>query len=581
MTAPLPGMVPVARNRTQETLMATKPITATALATALVKKKAGWHTADTEVSKLDPEARARLLGAIPSAESASFMSAMAAAPMLAAAPGFAPAVDWRNKGGNHVSPVRNQGGCGACVSFGSVGVIESMAHIETGRWIDLSEADAHFCSSHGANCGGWWPDQCLDQVLARGVGDEAGFPYPQAFPANNIYGSPPQCKLDPNRAARITKITARHALGDATAAKNHLSNIGPVTGCLDVYDDFFHYGGGVYTHVSGAKAGGHCVLVIGYVEAEQCWIAKNSWDTSWGTAGFFKIAYGECKFDAYPFGTATGIVIPAAGPAWHGYEGLGGVITSKPSATSWGANRIDVVARGTDSACYHRWWDGANWQGWESLGGSLQGAPAICSWAAGRLDIFVVGTDHRLYHKWFQGGWSGWENLGGLLSSDPCAVSWGPNRIDVFARGMDSAMWHLWWDGNHWAGWESQGGVCDSAPAVSSWAANRLDCFVKGTDSSLYHKWWNGSAWSGWENLHGYVGGDPGAESWGPNRIDVFYPGASFHMMHKWWNGSTWSGEEDLGGVLSSGVGVSSWAAGRLDCFVEGTDSAMYHKWYA
>ena len=145
--------------------MATKPITATALATALTKTKARWHGAVTEVSKLDEQARAKLLGAIPSAESASFMSAMAAAPMLAAAPGFAPAVDWRNKGGNHISPVRNQGGCGSCVSFGPVGLIEAMAHIETGRWIDLSEADSHFCSSHGANCGGWWPDQCLDQVL--------------------------------------------------------------------------------------------------------------------------------------------------------------------------------------------------------------------------------------------------------------------------------------------------------------------------------------------------------------------------------------------------------------------------------
>ena len=114
--------------------MATKPITATALATTLTKAKAGWHTGDTEVSKLDPEARAKLLGAIPSAESATFMAAMAAAPMLAAAPGFAPAVDWRNKGGNHVSPVRNQGGCGSCVSFSSVGLIESMAHIETGMY---------------------------------------------------------------------------------------------------------------------------------------------------------------------------------------------------------------------------------------------------------------------------------------------------------------------------------------------------------------------------------------------------------------------------------------------------------------
>ena len=92
--------------------------------------------------------------------------------------------------------------------------------------------------------------------------------------------------------------------------------------------------------------------------------------------------------------------------------------------------------RGTNSAVWHKWWDGTSWKGFESLGGVIQGAPAICSWASGRLDIFAVGTAHHLFHKWYQGGWSGWEDLGGLLSSEPCAVSWGPNRIDIFARGI-------------------------------------------------------------------------------------------------------------------------------------------------
>lgn len=267
-------------------------------------------------------------------------------------------------------------------------------------------------------------------------------------------------------------------------------------------------------------------------------------------------------------------------PRWRGWEGLDGIITSKPNAVSWGTNRIDVVARGTDSAVHHKWWDGSQWRGWEKLGGQIQGAPAICSWASGRLDIFATGMNHHLYHMWFQGKWSGWEDLGGLLSSEPTAVSWSNGRIDVFARGLDSAMYHKWFQGS-WSGWENLGGVLGSAPAVSSWAANRLDCFVAGMDHKLYHKWWNGSAWSGWENLGGTVLDNPGAVSWGPNRIDVFYPGTNFHMMHKWWDGSAWKGEEDLGGILSSGVGVSSWQKGRVDCFVEDLNSAMSHLWYS
>lgn len=561
------------------------PLNTAELVQTLRDSAARWTARETPQSQLSDDDKHALLGVIFTPEDRALA---AAGPVASAAAGpatFAPAVDWRNRNGNHVTSVKDQKHCGSCVSFCCTAVVESMASIEHGQLLDLSEADSHFNSNHGASCGGWNADACMEQIKQRGVVSDAALPYMSAFdnppqndPATNLWK--PYVRPTPNRAATQVSITSHSLISDINARKQYLTDVGPCSASFDVYDDFFSYSSGVYHHVSGNYAGGHCVEVIGYSEADQCWIAKNSWGTAWGESGYFRIGYGQCNFDVYAFATAQGVNLPVT-HGWSGWESLGGVLTSKPSATSWGPNRIDVVARGTDSAVWHRWWDGASWNGWESLGGGCQSGPSICSWASGRLDMFVVGTDHQLYHKWYQGGWSGWEALGGVLSSDPACVSWGPNRIDVFARGMDSAMWHLWWDGSHWNGWENLGGVCDSAPAVASWADNRLDTFVKGTDSHLYHKWWNGSKWSDWENLGGYLSGDPGAVSWGPNRIDVFYPGQTFHMMHKWWDGSAWSGEEDLGGVLSSGCGVSSWASGRLDCFVEGTNSAMFHKWYA
>ncbi|MEN6368278.1 MAG: C1 family peptidase [Thermotogota bacterium] len=545
-----------------------------ALSASLTEGKARWQPRQTPQANLSDAEKKALLGVV--VDKAALTAAMVV--KAAAAPNFAPAVDWRNRNGNHVTPVKDQGNCGSCVSFGTTATVESMASIEKGQLLDLSEADLHFCSSHGASCGGWWPDQAIGQVKSRGVPDEACFPYASAFapPPPN-----PKCIVGPNRDARAVKVTQSGALANTVDRKNYLTSTGPCCAVFHVFNDFFSYGSGVYHHVTGADVGLHCVQVIGYSEAEQCWICKNSWGAGWGAGGFFKIAYGEAGIDTeFPFWTIQGVVLPAKAE-WHGWESLGGIITSKPSAVSWGANRIDVVARGTDSAVWHRWWDGTAWRGWESLGGIIHGAPAICSWASGRLDIFAVGTTHHLYHKWYQGGWSNWEDLGGVLSSEPAAVSWGSNRIDVFARGMDQAMWHLWWDGAGWHGWESLGGGLSSGPAVASWSANRLDTFVRGYDMHLWHKWWNGSAWSGWEDLGGVLSGEPGAESWGPNRIDVFYPGQDSRMWHRWWDGSHWSGEESLGGVLCSGVGVSSWAQGRLDCFVEGTDSALWHKWYA
>ena len=68
--------------------------------------------------------------------------APAASPPRAAAQAgpatFAPAVDWRNRNGNHVTSVKDQKYCG---SFCCTAVVESMASIEHGQLLDLSEAD--------------------------------------------------------------------------------------------------------------------------------------------------------------------------------------------------------------------------------------------------------------------------------------------------------------------------------------------------------------------------------------------------------------------------------------------------------
>jgi hypothetical protein len=137
------------------------------------------------------------------------------------------------------------------------------------------------------------------------------------------------------------------------------------------------------------------------------------------------------------------------------------------------------------------------WMDWESLGGVLSSGPGATSWAPGRLDVFARGTDSALWHKWYDNGWSSWESLGGVLTSGPAAVSWGPGRIDVFAAGTDTALWHIWYD-NGWSSWESLGGVLTSSPGVSSWASGRLDVFVAGTDSALWHLWYD-NGWGNWE----------------------------------------------------------------------------------
>jgi C1A family cysteine protease len=279
------------------------------VAAALNQAGARWEAGDTPVSRLDEDAQKALLGAVPSPEVERLMAS--GRPQVPPAT-FSPEVDWRNKNGNHVSAITNQGGCGSCVSFGCIAVMESTGHIEHSRWEDLSEADCHFCSSHGPNCSGWWPDQCIDQLIARGACDAKCFSYATAFPNGDIWAGNPKCLPCKDRDARAVKARARQTLPSDTAAKNYISGTGTLAGCIDVYQDFFSYRSGVYHHVTGSLAGGHCIEVIGYSEREQCWIIKNSWDVTWGMNGFGNIAYTDFRFNGqfYPMYGIQGIRFP-------------------------------------------------------------------------------------------------------------------------------------------------------------------------------------------------------------------------------------------------------------------------------
>lgn len=82
-----------------------------------------------------------------------------------------------------------------------------------------------------------------------------------------------------------------------TAIKNALVN-GPLVTTFDVYNDFFSYRGGIYEYATGSLAGGHAVLLVGYVDDANVngggyFVVKNSWGTGWGEAGYFRIAYSQ------------------------------------------------------------------------------------------------------------------------------------------------------------------------------------------------------------------------------------------------------------------------------------------------
>ena len=274
------------------------------------EKNANWNVRETRISQMNQNDRRKLLGVsipdnittpiTPEVGSIFETTIEKASELLSSGPLLASEVDWRTTG--NVTPVKYQGPCGSCTTFATVAVVESMASIEYGLTLDLSEGDQHFCSSHGANCDGWWPAQSFEQHQSRGTCSEECFPYN----TNSI------CNPCSNRVESVVKITNIYSFTSVIDAKSHISTIGPVTAVMVVYEDFYHYSSGIYTHVSNIYEGLHCIEVVGYSDISKCWICKNSWSTDWGENGFFKITYGDCLIDSYDKFGANGIVLPSA-----------------------------------------------------------------------------------------------------------------------------------------------------------------------------------------------------------------------------------------------------------------------------
>jgi hypothetical protein len=289
----------------------------------LTKEGKKWRAVETPLSRLTPEQYQRMLGGAkqerPEPAGAEPRKTDERLKWVPGDPADS-SVDWRNRNGKDcVSSVKAQGGCGTCTSFAVAGLMESMALIETGQLLDLSEADLHFCGSHAADCTGWDASAALADAMSRGVVLEHRFPYLSAFANGTSWGSAPSCKALQNHAAYAVKVSSTLSVYSVADRKSYLTNVGSMVAGITVYDEFFSYGSGVFSPSSQAKVmpGGHDLLIIGYSDTDACWIVKNSWDVSWGEAGFGRIAYGACDIDIETttertyFNGCGGIEVPA------------------------------------------------------------------------------------------------------------------------------------------------------------------------------------------------------------------------------------------------------------------------------
>jgi len=200
-------------------------------------------------------------------------------------------VDWRTKG--IVTPIKNQGQCGSCWAFAAVGSLEGQNALKTKTLTSLSEQNLVDCSwSQGdMGCLGGLPDNGYKYIISnKGIDTEKSYPY-VGWPGFI-------CSYDAkNIGATVSKYVDLPSQ-DESALQKAVATVGPISIGMDAsHDSFQTYKSGIYNDPAcNATSLDHGVTVVGYGSdgaGKDYWWVKNSWGTSWGLAGYFKLARNQ------------------------------------------------------------------------------------------------------------------------------------------------------------------------------------------------------------------------------------------------------------------------------------------------
>ncbi|KQC04559.1 MAG: hypothetical protein APR53_10340 [Methanoculleus sp. SDB] len=172
--------------------------------------------------------------------------------------------DWRDF--NYMTWVRDQGSCGACWAFASVGAMEGVYSKEQrihamNMQLNLAEADLILCSGAGS-CDGGSPWDASDYIRDHGIVNETCLPY--------VGGMTCDDKCTDSYLWRISQI--RGVVNDIDERKRAVACRGPLLAC----------------------GNGHCVVIAGY--DGDTWIIKNSWGSGWGDHGYATVPFDESNW---------------------------------------------------------------------------------------------------------------------------------------------------------------------------------------------------------------------------------------------------------------------------------------------
>jgi len=189
-------------------------------------------------------------------------------------------VDWRQKGA--VTNVKNQGSCGSCWAFSTVGTVEGFVTLKKSQaLISLSPQQLVDCDKTDHGCSGGLPTNAISWIAKNG-----GLCSDQEYPYTGRGGT---CK---NTCKKIAQVAGVSRLRGESQLESGLSSM-PVSIAVDASGGFQSYKGGVFSGPCGTSLN-HAILAVGSVSSPSAYfIVKNSWGTSWGSQGYIHMAKGK------------------------------------------------------------------------------------------------------------------------------------------------------------------------------------------------------------------------------------------------------------------------------------------------
>ena len=309
------------------------------------------------------------------------------------AAGLSSSHNWCDEGG--CTPIKDQGHCGSCWAFSTVGVLESAIKINDGVEKDLSEQYLVSCNTDGWGCdGGLWAHDYHWNKLGQGQG-EAGAVYETdfAYQASDVPcgGSHPHHE----KISSWAYVGSGWGIPAVADIKQAITDYGPVSVGVCAGSAMMNYTGGIFDTDESSECWfgiNHAVILVGWDDAEEVWILRNSWGTGWGENGYMQIKYGvsnvgdDANYVVYegsgpqpsptPGPTPTNTPTPTPGPS--------------PTPTSTPEPGTGVIngdfEQGTTG------WDEYSTHGWDLIV-STSGLPSYVAPHSGDWAVWLGGDD--------------------------------------------------------------------------------------------------------------------------------------------------------------------------------------------